>query len=277
MINVPKQFQPQINTVYPPHNYTEFERWFFENYEGDVSDREYLPIFFTGFYVNNNYGNDKAALSELQSYIDALDKSKKYFVICQYDDSILNDLSGLDVYQFNMSRQWDYPLPLIGQPHPYVFNEEKKYLANFVGNITHPIREHAKTLQGKEGYYISFDRHSPEEYCRVIAQSYFTLCYRGYGINSFRIAEAMQYGSIPVYISDNFMLPHNIPFYAYGIKIEQNELSQLHKRLSDVLEWMGKEGNENYYPNNIREFYKGAFTYEGTKNKILNHLKNGVD
>lgn len=270
MVQVPKQFRPQINTVYPPNNNIEFERWFFENYEGDVSDREYLPVLWTAVYVNNNYGKDQYTLNQLQSFIDKLDKNKKYFTIIQYDDSILNDVSGIDLYQFNMSKPFDYPLPLIGQPHPYVFNEEKKYIASFVGNMTHPIREHAKTLKGKEGYYISFDRHSPEEYCRIIAQSHFTLCYRGYGINSFRIAEALQYGSIPVYISDAWMMPHNINFQEYGILC--TELANVYEILKTLPSW-----NYEYKKNIIAKIYQELYTYEGTKNKILNHLKNGVD
>jgi hypothetical protein len=161
---------------------------------------------------------------------------------------------------------------LIGQPHPYVFNEEKKYLANFVGNITHKIREHAKTLQGKEGYYISFDRHSPEEYCRVIAQSVFTLCYRGYGANSFRISEALQYGSIPVYISDEFIIPHNVLFYKYGCVFNSNQLDIIDTTLK-----LFKDDEINEGAKLMKKYYQELYTYEGTKNKILNHLKNGVD
>lgn len=272
MMNVPREFQPKINTVYPPNNNCEFERWLFENYEGDVSDREYLPIFWTGYYVNNNYGKDQYALNQLQLFINKLDRSKKYFTVCQYDDSILNDVSQLDLYQFNMSKPYDYPLPLIGQPHPYVFqNEPKKYLANFIGNLTHPIREHAKTLIGKEGYYISFKRHEPEEYCRIIAQSHFTLCYRGYGLNSFRITEALQYGSIPVYISDQFIHAHNGYIGTYCVPVCQNQI--------DNIDYLIRESDgelRSILLSNGNDIYKDGFTYEGTKNKILNHLKNVV-
>src|SRR6478752_346916 len=227
MINTPEWVRPQINVVYPYCNFIEFERWFYENYKGDVTDREYLPIFWTGYYVNNNYGNDAISLYEMQHYIDNyIDKSKKYFTIVQYDDGILNDVSGLDLLQFNMSKTGEnmYTLPLIGQPYPFKFKSEKKYLANFIGNITHPIREHARTLEDKGGYYISFQKHEPEEYCKIISESIFTLCYRGYGINSFRIQEALQYNSIPVYIYDEFLEPHHTYFNEYGIKLPEHEM-----------------------------------------------------
>ncbi len=161
-----------------------------------------------------------------------------------------------------------YPLPLIGEPYPYIFtNPEKKYLANFVGGMTHPIREHAKTLMGKEGYYISFERHDPYEYCKILSESVFTLCYRGYGINSFRISEALQYQSIPVYISDDFIFPHNIQFDNYGIKVDKDNLNNL----GGVLQMY-----YSHYPMYQKlgaAYYDEFFTYEGTKNQILKHLQ----
>ena len=262
MINVPVQFQPIINTIYPPNNEIEFERWFFKNYTGDETGREYLPIFWTGFYVNNAYGNDVNAIYELQLYLQSkLDKKKKYFTIVQYDDAILNDVSELDLYQFNMSKSYDYPIPLLGQPHPYKYSGEKKYLANFVGSLTHPIREHAKSLIGNEDYYISFDRHEPYEYCKIISESVYTLCYRGYGLNSFRIAEAIQYNSIPVYISDEFINPYNIDFNEYGLTVKDNEVKYLEEMLLMTLA---------IRPCN--ETIKNLYTYEGCRNKILEHL-----
>lgn len=261
MVNVPEIFQPVINTVYPPNNHIEYERWFYNQYKGEAESREYLPVFWTGYYVNNNYGNDKSAIAKLQVFLNGLDTRKKYFTIIQYDDSILNEISHLDLFQFNMSKPYNYPLPLIGQPHPYIFNEPKKYLANFVGNITHPIREHAKTLQGNSDYYISFDRHSPEDYCRIISKSVYTLCYRGYGLNSFRIAEALQYNSIPVYISDAFIEAHNVPFESYGIKITKENIGETEKILNEIA------------PCHIHEsVYKEFYTYEGCYKKIIEHL-----
>lgn len=277
MIETPEWLRPIINTVYPPNNFIEYERWFYLNYDGDVSEREYLPIFFCAYWVNNNYGQDMEAYARLVYWIDQnISRDKKIFVVSQYDDGTKVNWQnlGIDCLEFNMSKTGEnkYPLPLIGQPHPYVFNEEKKYLANFVGNITHPIREHAKTLQGKEGYYISFDRHSPEEYCRIIAQSHFTLCYRGYGLNSFRISEALQYGSTPVYISDKFIEPHNIPFKEYGIKISENKLEFLYPSML----YQKEVGVMNEKMEVGKIIYQEYYTYEGTRNKILNHLKNVV-
>lgn len=271
MIQTPDWVRPKINTVYPPHNLVEFERWFYENYEGDVTDREYLPIFWTGYYVNNNYGNDAIAKYELQTYIDRLDRSKKYFTIIQYDDDILNDVSDLDLYRFSMSKTGEniYPLPLIGQPMPYIFKSEKKYLANFIGNVTHPIREHANSLRTNPDYYISFERHDPYDYCKIISESVFTLCYRGYGINSFRVAESLQYGSIPilVYTENDLIEPHNLNITNYGFAIPESALYKFDEIMNAFSE-LAQLGMFEY-SNNI---YQNYFTYEGTKDKILKHL-----
>jgi hypothetical protein len=46
--------------------------------------------------------------------------------------------------------------------------------------------------------------------------------------------EAIQLGSIPVYISDNFVEPHGIDFNLYGVKVRPDQLVVLHKILADV-------------------------------------------
>src|SRR5262245_28649341 len=126
-IEVPDRFKPVISVVYPPNNHIEFERWIDSQYDGCNTERIYLPVYWTGYYVNNDYGNDRNAIAHLQGFLDSLDESKKYWTVVQYDDSILNEVSHLDILRFEMSKNYGYPLPLIGQDHPYTFpNEPKK-------------------------------------------------------------------------------------------------------------------------------------------------------
>jgi hypothetical protein len=267
MIETPDWLRPRINTVYPPSNFTEFERWFGENYQGDVSDREYLPIYWCGYQVNHGYGKDAVAMARLQAFVDSLPEDKKYHTISQYDDGVGVDFKGKDVLIFDMSKTGTnrVPIPLIGQPHPYTFSGEKKYLANFIGSHTHPIREKVFAMVGTEGLYISDKPHDIETYCRIISESYFTLAPRGYGINSFRISEALQYGSVPVYISDEFLFPFDN--FKCGISIEvhpSDDISDLLLRTLDVgllFDWSGNE-----------ELYKQYFTYEGCREQILKYL-----
>lgn len=267
---VPEQFMPHIKPVYPPNNYTIFEEWFYENYTGCNTDRVYLPIFFTSYWVNNNYGNDQQATDELLQFISTLDNKRKYFTIIQYDDGSMIDWSvyGLDVLEFNMSKQNGVMLPLICNPHPYKFSGPNKWFANFVGSKTHPIRQSAELLKSQTGYYISFENHNIESYCKIIYESMFTLCYRGYGANSFRTTEALQYGSIPVYISDKFILPFGINFNDFGVLIKMGDADNITEILESI------EPDEVIEKQNrIKQIYNKYYTYEGCFNQIISHLE----
>ena len=233
MIDVPKRFAKQINVIYPPNNLLLFEEWFsMQNLP--ETEREYLPIQWTAYYVNNNYGQDKVALKELQDFLYSLPTDKRYYTIHQYDDGILNDVGHLDLLQFSMSKNIGYQLPLLSMPHPYQFDGSKLWFGNFIGSRTHPLRNKAEDLIRKKRYYISYDNHPIEKYCEIISKSLFTLCYRGYGCNSFRIAESMQYGSIPVYISDEFILPHGLNFNEFGVLIKEEDVDRTDEILLSI-------------------------------------------
>ena len=267
MIHVPKVFQPKINTVYPHENYIEFERWFLENCSCDVNGREYLPILFCGYHVNNNYGQDTKAKYDLQAFVNELDSSKKYYCISQYDDGVGVDWKGKDVLEFNMSKKVGYPIPLMCQPHSYNVGGNRKYFASFVGNKTHEIRSNVFSLEGVEGYYVSAINHNIHNYCRVISQSIFGLCPRGYGINSFRIVECLQYGTIPVYISDEFIFPYNMDFEEYGVVIEKHDVNRIDEILKGITpEQIIKKQDK------IQELYNSHFTYKGVGDRIIEYL-----
>lgn len=269
MIEVPKEFRPHIRVDYPPNNDLIFEEWFYEQRQAHyncVDCREYIPIFWTPYYVNHNYGNDKKALANLQGFLDSLDKSKKYFTIVQYDDGILNDVSGLDLKVFGMGGgHYDYPLPLIGKPHPYSFTAQRDIFCNFMGALTHQIRKDLLPVAKKAGYFCSTSSLPISAYCLNLKRSVFTLCPRGYGLTSFRLAEAIQFGSIPVYISDKLMIPHNREF-DYGVLIEPKDIPNIDK----ILRGLSKEEIE--YKQSLLPTIYELFTYEGCKNQILKHI-----
>lgn len=258
------KYTPHICVDYPPNNKFIFEEWFAQEYKGCNTDRELLPIFPTSFHVNNDYGGKR---HELQEFCDTLDDSKRYFIICQYDDGCMVDWKGKDVLEFNMSKTNGVMLPLICMPHPYKFSGEKKYLVNFIGSRTHQIRNELEKFKGTEGWYISFEPHNIEDYCRIISESWFTLCPRGYGANSFRICEAFQYGSMPIVISDEFILPYgsfdDFCIYAYNTDIDS--LQEIIKHIP--------EGTTDIFLNNYQEHYNRYYTYEGCFNQIIKSLE----
>lgn len=262
IVDVPEKFRPVHPFPYPPDNFIEFERWFFENVRPEeIGERIYLPIFWTAFYVKNKYGRNKIANYTLQQFIKTLDRSKKYFTICQYDDGILNDLSRLDVKVFGMSGgKIDYTLPLICQPHKFEFPGIKKDIfCSYIGQNTHSIRRKIiNEFQGKEDCYISDKKHNLYEYCKILARSKFVLAPRGYGKTSFRIMEALQYNAMPVYVSDIHLKPHGIesvPMY-----VNESEIPLLY----DYLKALSMPSGDVF-----QRIFNECFTYEANKSIIL--------
>jgi hypothetical protein len=267
-ITAMSKFTQQINVAYPAGNKPIFEEWFAENYKGCNTDRELIPVFFTSYWVNNNYGNDLAARKELQSYVDSLDRSKKWFCICQYDDGVMVDWKGLDVLEFNMSKQVGVQLPLLCQPHPYKFGTPKRYLASFFGSKTHPVRGKLESFKDIKGYYISFEPHDIADYCRVLHESIFVLCPRGYGFSSFRTTEALQYGAIPIYISDSFIVPFDLNFNYYGLMIHSDTVDHLPEVLDNIpdMEIITKQDR-------CKQIYNDYYTFEGCFKNIIASLE----
>lgn len=276
MVQVPKQFQTPMPFPYPENNHLIFEEWYFKNWtKEDKRERKYLPIFVNGYQVGNQYGKNRPQMDKLQEYIDSLDRSQKYYMIVQYDDGLLCDLKDLDVRMYAMSGpKVDYALPLLCQPMPFKHEKtEKRYLANFVGRITHPVRSKVvEALRTHEDCFVhipknAWDQMNSFHYSKIIAESFFTICPRGYGWNSFRIAEALQYGSIPIVISDEYVQPHN-PLFDTIITIQESEVPLL---IPIMQSWMPETITE--IAKQTHEIYNAYFTYEANKRLILEDLK----
>lgn len=276
---VPPQFQEPHPFPYPEDNDMIFEEWFAKTTvpEEGNKGRVFLPVFWTAYYVRHDYGKDQDAINRLQYFLDGLPRHLKYYTIVQYDDGILNDLRHLDIKVFSMSgKPMDYPLPLICPLHKYRFgdDDERIYLANFIGRLTHPIRRimvSSILLKAQNGtleqpFYLSVDPVDMESYCELLSRSTFTLCPRGYGPSSFRILEALQYGSVPVYISDFYVLPHDLHF-DYGVMINETQIAKIDEILCSftgeqikAMQERGKFMLENY------------FTYDANKTIILQNV-----
>jgi hypothetical protein len=281
IVQIPVQLKPTQRLIYPPDNTMPFERWYLNAYlNTDARDRMYLPIQWTALYCNNNFGKCGTTNRMIQTVLNGLDKTKKYYTIVQYDDGILNDISHLDIKVFAMSGpRIDYPLPLLCTPHGFKFDCKRDIFASFVGRITHPIRQQMfDQLKHLPDYFLSMDTLPLKHYCEILARSKYVLCPRGYGKTSFRIQEAIDYGAIPVYISDDFIIP-----YASNKTIPPNEVDNIihtgihlfdpiwdasidhYLKITDV--------NNNERLSNICK-NKHLFTYAGCKQMILKELEN---
>jgi hypothetical protein len=268
MINVSERFRPKERKPYPPDNSPGFEEWFASRYqkEDNTSGIKYLPVMWTEYFKRCNYGQDRIGLKKLQMYLDTI--KEPCFTICQYDDGCLIQTKGIKFY--NMGAKGDYQLPLLCQPRGKV-NVSKNLLANFIGKVTHPIRTGLLELKGKEGYFISTEQTGLESYTHILASSVFTLCPRGYGKTSFRIAEALEQGSIPVYISDEFLEPYGELFTKYGLTITEYDLPILNDILCAVPDWKVLELQMIG-----AEVYKQYFSFEGAYKYIIQSLNQSV-
>jgi Exostosin family/Methyltransferase domain len=271
IVEVPEEFQQVQNIEYPKGNKIPFERYFNQIFleERPGTLRKYLPIHWTSYYVNNKYGHDKEAIKKLQDFIDTLPKRDKFFTVVQYDDGILNDISGLDilVYSMGCNKPGYYPIPLLSQPlnsSPYDPDHLKYIEYSFIGQNTHSIRERLVKELG-ESEFIKLEDIGPEKYRMILQHSKFAICPRGYGITSFRMFEAMSYGCVPLYVSDEFWEPFNIPFENYGIKIRPEEIKDIPKILKTIdVPKMQKK---------VEEYFKKYFVYSSCFENIIKTLQ----
>lgn len=265
---VPDEFKPIERHRYPADNITPFEEWFAQNDPPDVDGREYLGVMWTGYYKNHNYGNDTSAIARLQGWLNTLPSDKKYYTICQFDNGPLNDLTHLDIKLFCMSGgpEGFIPIPLVCAPHPYKFPEvEKDILCSFVGRMTDPIRKDVVAWgNGRKDCYITAAPHPMEAYCKILARSKFVLCVRGFGIGSFRVCEAMQYGAMPVIFRHHQDRVFNCP---RSIMVDYDKFSS--SDLDGMLSWIS-EGRTPF--SGLQSAYEEYYTFGGVKKVILSNL-----
>lgn len=276
--HIAPEFRPREHHIYPEKNDPSFEEWFYQNYsiQTDTVERYYLPVWWTAYLKNNNYAQDKESIIRLQNVINGLPKDRKYWSCCQYDDGPIVDLSGIDIKMFSMAGEPNhYTLPLICHPHSFRYPTEKRDIfCSFIGRMTHPLRIQllgavSKVRNDHKDYYISSYPHPTSEYCRILSKSVFSLCPRGYSANSFRIMESMQYGAIPVWISDKFLIPHKIDFEEFGVLIKPDEIYRIDKILNGFSDMEIYEKHEA-----VKHYYENYYTFKKNKALIIKNLKD---
>ena len=147
-----------------------------------------------------------------------------------------------------------------------------------MGSVTHPARVmmiHA--LKDNPKYQLGFKSWSPvvtgedeATYKDTMSRSTFSLCPRGYGLTSYRLYEAMQLNSIPVYVSDKFWLP-------WESELDWNEFCVLVPvwRLPEIemmLEAITPE-QISAMQSKMREVYDSHFTIPKITEKIVSLIK----
>lgn len=269
-------FMIKTNHEYPPNNKIIFEEyfynWFMEN--KPLTNRTYLPIFWTNYYISKDYAQQD--ISEVNKFLDTLDKNKEYFTITQWDDGIINPFEYKNIYVFGQGGGGprkgyigDYSIPLNCQPNPNIKIQNKEIFASFIGVIygrNNFIREKLHQNLKNKQEYIFENSISYEEFSNTMSKSIFSLCPRGYGATSFRICEALQHQSIPVYISDKPWIPFNdlINFNDYGVFIHSKDIDNIDIILKNISQ---EEINKKI--NLGKHIYNEYYSYHGCANKII--------
>jgi hypothetical protein len=263
-----------------------FINFYFENKEKfDSTGYTFLPIKWTNIF--NIYRN---LIPELQDSLNKLDRSKKYFTVSQHDDApylelppnTLNFAAGGNIAN-------TIPIPLICSGIENIPRNQKDIFCSFVGSVSfniggmsslsHNIRmKMLSTLVNNKKYLlkpkhwssdISTDRESL--FFDITSRSKFTLCPRGYGSTSFRLYEAMQLGSVPVYIY------YNEPFLPWKDQLDWNRLCILvdFNDIDNIDNILSNITDEKYSDmlKYIEEIYPTYFTLDSLGCKILTKLK----
>ena len=268
-------FLLKTNHESPPHNKVIFEEFFADTFleEKPSVSREYIPVCWTNYYVAKDYCNND--MSDLQNYLDGLNRSKKYFTVCQWDDGIVNDIEGLDLFIFSSGGVGHYSYPLNCLPHPPPRSDhplDRDFIYSFVGAIRgrHQVRQKMNSsLPIRPDVFIS-ERLSFGDFQAVLHRSLFSLCPRGYGKTSFRICESLQAETIPVYIYDDPWIPFNdmVPFEEYGILCHIDDIDSLDQRLQSI------STLEAYnLISRGAEVYDEYYSYDGCYSNIIKKLK----
>jgi hypothetical protein len=266
--------------IYPPyHTGLYLEEYFYDKYKD--SNREYIDIFWTNLYCNKDYLNSD--IIDIQKALSELDPNKKYFTVCQHDDGPKENLPE-DTLIFSAGGRRTHgniiPIPLICSPIPkeligsYI---KKDLFASFVGSLTHNIREKLYyELKDKEGYSYNMCNWSntvPQEnlkyFIDISLRSKFVLCPRGYGPTSFRLYEAFQLNSVPVYISDIHYLPwvDELNWAEFCVIINEEDISNIDTILKSI-------SDEDYNKMLIKgaTIYNEYFSLSGVYSNIMKRL-----
>jgi len=270
---------PYAFHAYPSyHEGLNLEEYFYNFYESnknlfDNINYTLIPIFWTTAYINQ---------IDVQPYIDYLPRDKNYFCVSQHDDSVKEKLPKNTIIFSAGGNSGGIPIPLVCSPikDDNIVVRKKDIFCSFVGSNTHGVRERMIShLTDDIDFYIksgswSFNikKQDEQQFFDITSRSKFTLCPRGYGAQSFRFYEALQLGSIPIYVhDDNLFRPYSdiIDWNTFSISIHINDIANLKHILKSI-----SEDQIDIMVMIGREVYNNFFKMENLPHQILTHLKN---
>lgn len=265
--------------TYPPYHKGEYLEDYFISYQEKTpikTNRKFIPVSWTTYYC------DYYPRADLQKQLDELDQNYSYYLLCQHDDAPQETLPA-DTLIFsaggNCEKPGVIPIPLICSSLPQTEEMEKETLVSFVGSVTHQLRyDSLLALNGKEdvrlmakGWSNNVSDDQFQTFIDETRKSYFCLAPRGYGKSSFRMYEAMQLDSIPVYVSDSHYLPFSdvLNWEEFCVIIYPNQIPDLY----DILKSYSQD-QINSMRDKIKEVYPKYFTLDAMCENVKRILEN---
>ena len=274
---------PANYPTYPPyHKGNYLEEYFYSFYvkykeKFDKTGYTLIPVYWTNVYIT---GKNKELL---QTYLNYLPTNKKYFTVSQHDDAIQEILPPNTIMFTAGGRSGGIPIPLVCSEIPKKYLKSivtKDILCSFVGTIstTSGLRQNLyNNLQNKPGFYFTEPRwwtptvsqQKLEEFINITQRSWFTLCPRGYGLQSFRIFETLQLGSIPIFVYDIEWFPFKefIDWTTFCVCVHEKDIN----RIPDIINSISIEDRKKLIKNG-QKAYKEIFCLEQTCYHILKTL-----
>ncbi len=265
--------------TYPPYHegaYIEeyFFNFFIKNLEKFTKgERYFLPIWWTDLYIGNKHKD-----GTIQKYLDSLDKDLKYFTVTQHDNAIQENYN-LDLLHYSAGgNKGDKWLPLCCSPIKNPQPKNRDIFASFIGYLSHKRQVLLQPLTTQPNKYVIGGRgfwraevpqNEETQFMDMMSRSVFALCPRGFGATSFRLYEAMQFGTIPIYISDRHCLPWDdeLDWSEFCVVIGADEVSNLDSILSGF-----SEDKIKSMSNKVMELYPKYFSLEGICDNILKRI-----
>ena len=173
----------------------------------DEADFQWFQPYWNRYYCNHWGSNESVGVLRAE-ILNLVSRNIPTFTICEYDIVDMQPSIDLcDMIVFTASRHSDngcIDIPLLCSPHRELpYKKNRKWLASFMGKFeTHGVREEMRqALQNRDDVYISKSKDT-QAYIELMADSYIALAPRGYGGQTFRFYEAMQFGCVPMLIGD---------------------------------------------------------------------------
>jgi len=237
------------------------------NRENKENSLIYLPIFWTCYY---KFDSDSLGHEELKKFMmNNLDPDKKYFTVLQGSDGFLGDIP-YNILTFASGTRVDrgITIPLVS---PYtdkyrsnILNTNRDIFCSFIGIIVgtndwNGIKsDMVERLEEDNKYY--FRTLYYEETVEIMKRSVFTLCPRGFGPTSYRLYEAIAFGSIPIYIWGEYnLLPYQneLNWDDFSVIVHYSDMD----KIKDIIENMSVD-EINRKREKLIELYDNYFSMD---------------